>query len=754
MDSSAVRPQIADVAKALRNLQFDPIDLSSLTDHLEDNVRDAWTEGLEASEFLLGNETEERAYEGEWCTHESPVVICVTFGLVLTEWAESRKQRKGAIMEGFIDDEGEANDPGADYEANEEEAAGSASKTYNTRRQARLRDPEQAEKLREEEAAQRETIAEVEATIGDVDEDNDDDDYGKENGDENRGDGEDDDDEDDEDEGITYGDLQLISDEDIAFCKAKDNHILVDGVEYHYPEYFGKDWLNKIDKLYSVAPMEPPAGMVQDLMPHDYQRRGAGQLDYLTKSNFKAAILGDEMGLGKTVQALMVLHQNSSMGRVAVVVAPLSVCQQWVETDKKFWEPEHRLKMIHLSGKSISATEIISGDFDVIVVSYGTVLTNFKATRQNFAKNIDLYRKEKRESKETPVKPTRPTSPLFSELYKLLDRPFTYLVLDEVQVINKRHLLQYEAVEALANMSEAVIMLSGTLAHNKWHGFSAYLGLVRGLPFKTDNMFLYTFANAREQGGIDKPTTEKRRLLQRCLQAFVIRRPGTELDNMPGKREMYTVEFTIGDLNAKLILDLLETYKKIAQFQPGKRKKRTKQEDDSALRYLVQSQLLSIHPLLFDKYEEAKEKMLSKAKESGKGKKRAREPESPVPIPMKEAAIGEPSMSAEEEFDAAVKESIKRGTLLDDGPRLMQIVSLYRYCLKTYPGEKMIFFSRYLRHLKLVKEALKLCDKVDALLFDGELSIEERKRVRDEFVGADASRPLLITAGAGKFYLS
>ena len=74
--------------------------------------------------------------------------------------------------------------------------------------------------------------------------------------------------------------------------------------------------------------MDIPEHMV--IVPHNYQLKGAAQLNYLCSSPAKGALLGDYMGLGKTLQAVLCMYlQRHEMG-LSLVLCPASLCQQWI----------------------------------------------------------------------------------------------------------------------------------------------------------------------------------------------------------------------------------------------------------------------------------------------------------------------------------------------------------------------------------------------------------------------------------------
>ncbi len=81
------------------------------------------------------------------------------------------------------------------------------------------------------------------------------------------------------------------------------------------------------------------------------------------------ACLSDDMGLGKTLQALALLVHRAP-GGPALVVAPTSVCGNWMEEARRF-APSLRLQWLAEADRAQVVEEADS--FDVVVVSYGVL---------------------------------------------------------------------------------------------------------------------------------------------------------------------------------------------------------------------------------------------------------------------------------------------------------------------------------------------------------------------------------------------
>ncbi|MET0412440.1 MAG: SNF2-related protein, partial [Polyangiaceae bacterium] len=89
--------------------------------------------------------------------------------------------------------------------------------------------------------------------------------------------------------------------------------------------------LARLDEARSLQP-ELPQGLLAELRP--YQREGFTWLCQLAHWG-AGACLADDMGLGKTLQVLALLLRRAPNGP-ALVVAPMSVCQGWVNEAARF----------------------------------------------------------------------------------------------------------------------------------------------------------------------------------------------------------------------------------------------------------------------------------------------------------------------------------------------------------------------------------------------------------------------------------
>ena len=112
---------------------------------------------------------------------------------------------------------------------------------------------------------------------------------------------------------------------------------------------------------------ELPSTFSGDL--REYQRDGFKWLARLAHWG-AGACLADDMGLGKTVQALALLLRRAPDG-AAMVVAPTSVCAQWVQEALRF-APTLNMHLFSEAGNAGERAKLVAGAgaFDVVVCTY------------------------------------------------------------------------------------------------------------------------------------------------------------------------------------------------------------------------------------------------------------------------------------------------------------------------------------------------------------------------------------------------
>ena len=138
-------------------------------------------------------------------------------------------------------------------------------------------------------------------------------------------------------------------------------------------------WRKLCARLRDAQAFEPqlPSTLQAELRP--YQLEGFRWLARLSRWG-AGACLADDMGLGKTVQALALLLQRAPDGP-ALVVAPTSVCANWVHEARRF---APTLNVITYHGAASARSKLLeaAGPFDLVITTYGLLQVDENALTQ------------------------------------------------------------------------------------------------------------------------------------------------------------------------------------------------------------------------------------------------------------------------------------------------------------------------------------------------------------------------------------
>jgi len=386
---------------------------------------------------------------------------------------------------------------------------------------------------------------------------------------------------------------------------------------------------------------------------------------------------------------------------------------------------------------SITAHEILALGVDVIVCSYDQVEASERAQR-TFLEELDAYNND-----QTGLvkKPKRPNAPLHSSFWKEMNLPIKRLILDEAQVVNKETGVRHKAVKKL--YFKAVVLLTGTPAHNKWHNFFGLIDFLRGHHFTTRSLFMKAFATQDYEGRIGNPDLSRMRLLQRFLQAFTIARP-TDILKLPGVIR-HRSSFKLGKVVEDEVHGLYMQYTRLMSIRKSKpgTDLAFNNDDAVALKFAVQAQLMSMHPMLVENMEEPNKPDDDFVDNAGDQDDFVRT----YVAADKETEGGEAR-------DTWLQRVHDREHLVKESNRLCQFLRVYKQLRKSNPNQKILVFSQYLKFLDIIDEAMQRVFDVKCLRFDGTVSHHQRAKVQQDFVDSDPSVPLLMTVGSGAYGLN
>ncbi len=273
------------------------------------------------------------------------------------------------------------------------------------------------------------------------------------------------------------------------------------GAEVHVPA----DWRRLAHRIREAQAMEVavPAGLQAEL--RDYQREGFVWMARLTEWG-GGGCLADDMGLGKTLQALALLLHRAERGP-ALVVAPTSVCFNWVREAARF-APSLRVHAY----REAERTSLLSGlgAGDVVVVSYTLLML---------------------------------------EAERFAGVSFATLILDEAQAVKNPDTARAKAVRAL--QSEARMALSGTPVENRLAELWSLFRLVFPGLLGSRESFRERFAAPIER----EKDPRARGALARLVRPFLLRRTKAEVARELPARVETVVPVTLSASERRLYED-------------------------------------------------------------------------------------------------------------------------------------------------------------------------------------------------------
>jgi len=251
---------------------------------------------------------------------------------------------------------------------------------------------------------------------------------------------------------------------------------------------FDAGWTSHLKKIKTMRNHAPEVPSTLQATLRDYQKEGYQHLSRLTHWGI-GACLADDMGLGKTVQTIALLLERSKKGP-SLVVAPTSVCFNWMEELNKF---APTLNAYDLRKDDRASLIENAGKFDVIICSYGLLQHN-------------------------------------GEL--LVDKSWETIVLDEAQAIKNAQTQRWKTVMKLKGKGR--IALSGTPIENHlgelWSIFSFINPALLGSIKQYQNKYSIPIET--------KQSPDRIHALRALVQPYILRRIKSDvLKELPPKTE-------------------------------------------------------------------------------------------------------------------------------------------------------------------------------------------------------------------------
>jgi SNF2 family DNA or RNA helicase len=250
-----------------------------------------------------------------------------------------------------------------------------------------------------------------------------------------------------------------------------------------------KEWKSTIKRIEKLADFRPKIPSTLDAELRSYQVDGVKWLARLAEWGV-GACLADDMGLGKTLQALALVLSRAKQGP-SLVVAPSSVCSNWISETEKF---APTLKPILFGEGDRSAILAKPKPFDLIVTSYGLLASEEKA---------------------------------FSKIN------WSHIILDEAQFIKNHKAKRTKA--ALNLKGDFKLITTGTPVENHLSELWTLFRFINPGLLGTKNQFDAKFAVPIEKNGDHR----QQQSLKKLIQPFMLRRlKSAVLDELPPKTEI------------------------------------------------------------------------------------------------------------------------------------------------------------------------------------------------------------------------
>jgi SNF2 family DNA or RNA helicase len=254
-----------------------------------------------------------------------------------------------------------------------------------------------------------------------------------------------------------------------------------------------KLWKDHLKRMAENSAFTPQLPSTLQAELRDYQLEGYQWLARLAHWGV-GACLADDMGLGKTVQALALMLARAPNGP-ALVIAPTSVCMNWISEAEKF-APTLKVKLF---GAGDRAAMLEGAEaFDLVIASYGLL----QLESAQFAK----------------VK-------------------WHTIVLDEAQAIKNNATKRSQAVMAL--QGDFRMVATGTPLENHLGELWNLFRFINPGLLGTSDQFNLRFAGPIERAQDKRAEAGARSRLRRLIQPFILRRTKAQvLAELPPRTEI------------------------------------------------------------------------------------------------------------------------------------------------------------------------------------------------------------------------
>ena len=231
------------------------------------------------------------------------------------------------------------------------------------------------------------------------------------------------------------------------------------------------------------------------------------QLPELKPAN--GGILADDMGMGKTLTAIALLLANKSPSKPTLIVTTVGLISHWRDEIEK--NCQLKVMRVHkLKDKSIDFNE-----FDVILVSYGTIARDYEKIHKN------------------------------QENYGFYNNSWFRVILDEAQIIASRHTYIYNAICSLN--AKFRWCLTGTPISNSLDDLFSYVSFLKIPIFNEYVNWSHHLSNFKE---------DPAELIYRLMKPIFLRRTKNSLNFTKKTEEI--CEINLNDFERKIYCKIIK----------------------------------------------------------------------------------------------------------------------------------------------------------------------------------------------------
>jgi len=466
----------------------------------------------------------------------------------------------------------------------------------------------------------------------------------------------------------------------------------------------------------------------------------------------------------------------------------------------------HQMKTIILTDPTMSSHELLQQNYELVIVTY-----QFLAAQYRKLKGFLAAQDRKLRGLDSSQRSELVALSIFSPIYNMLELPIKHLVIDEANYGQDIQGLSHQAFTALYRTS--TVLITGTPFKNRWSSIYPLIDLLPGHPFKTEGIFQHAFGPFSSL----RQSTQQFNRLVKFLQAITICRPADilQLPNARIIRAEFNLNAVEDSLSTYWFLRWQHVLKRLREKrahagQPGP----VNEAADFKVTYplLLQATQYAVHPALAAKTskiaateaQKLKQRIADIYHEHTKDKDTKTDPlftaangpptTGPFERPDWEELLRDheealelygrvrylfnaPGVSLGKLFEGLDNKDKKKKTTAPPAQkdkvrkqwlervskmspnelyssRVRKIIELIQSFPQTHPGQKIAIFSRYLKLLDIIAEALERLGKKDngiqCLRFDG--TMDASARISSRYMFRRSQSPttvMLITAGAG-----